>query len=108
MKCGVMYVKICPDDKQSGSWIKYCYIKSITQKSFQLGSNCIVNYIDKKLNKNLVDRWKKRLNFDGNLDNYKSLYDVIKSMRYSYRTLFQFDWFSLRLKSIKSLVYVYS
>lgn len=46
MKCGVMYVKICPDDKQSGSWIKYCYIKSITPKSFQLGSNCIVNYIN--------------------------------------------------------------
>lgn len=67
----------------------------------------IIN-IDKKLSKNLVDRWKKKLNFDGNLDNYKSLYDVIKSKRYSYRTFFQFDWFSLRLKSSKSLIYVYS
>ena len=46
MKYGAMYVKICPEDNQPGNWIKYCYIKSVTPKSFQLGLNSIVNYIN--------------------------------------------------------------
>jgi hypothetical protein len=54
MKCGVMYVKICPEDNQSGSWIKYCYIKSVAPKSFQLGLNNIVNYINKTYRDNII------------------------------------------------------
>lgn len=64
--------------------------------------------VNERLSDDLADRWKKKLNCEGNLDTYKSLYDVIKNMKYSYRKLFQFNWFSLRLKSSKSLVYVYS
>jgi IS605 OrfB family transposase len=64
--------------------------------------------VNEKLSDDLADRWKKKLNYDGVLDTYKSLYDIIKNAKYSYRKLFQFNWFSLRLKSSKSLVYVYS
>ena len=64
--------------------------------------------VNERLSDDLADRWKKKLNYDGILDTYKSLYDIIKNMKYSYRKLFQFNWFSLRLKSSKSLCYVYS
>lgn len=64
--------------------------------------------VNERISDDLADRWKKKLNYDGIFDTYKSLYDEIKRLKYSYRHLFQFNWFSLRLKSIKSLCYVYS
>ena len=64
--------------------------------------------VNEKISDDLGDRWKKKLNYEGIFDTYKSLYDEIKRLKYSYRQLFQFNWFSLRLKSIKSLCYIYS
>ena len=62
--------------------------------------------IKEEINTQLADRWKKKLNVDF-IFTYKNLYDQIKKLKYSYRSLFQFDWFSTRMKSKKSLVYVY-
>jgi len=35
MKCGVIYIKICPKEGTPGDWIKYCHILSATPASFQ-------------------------------------------------------------------------
>lgn len=61
--------------------------------------------INEILPDNLMDRWKKKLDFSGKISSYKSLYDIIKKSAYSYRNLFQFKWFSFRMKSCKSSVY---
>ena len=61
-----------------------------------------------KLSSNLVDRWKKKLNYDGLFSTYKHLYEVIKKSGHSYRYLFQPSWFSLRLKSSKSIIDFYT
>lgn len=63
--------------------------------------------IDKNLSKDLADRWKKKLNLNFDLKTYKPLYEEIKKLKYSYRNLFQHNWFSLRMKSRKSKVLVY-
>jgi hypothetical protein len=55
----------------------------------------------------LADRWKKKLNSTVNFKTYKSLYDAIKKSKYSYRFLFQYDWFYFRMKSTKSLTFVH-
>jgi hypothetical protein len=62
--------------------------------------------VKEKLSKNLADRWKKTLNIK-NISTYLDLYNEIKKRKYSYRNLFQFDWFSFRLKSRKSELYVF-
>lgn len=62
--------------------------------------------VKEKLNKDLADRWKKKLNLK-NISTYLDLYNEIKKMEYSYRCFFQFNWFSLRLKSRKSLLQVH-
>lgn len=79
---------------------KYYYNENIEVKGMVVGINL-------KLSDALADRWKKKLKYLGDFSSYKSLYDEIKKMRYSYRNLFQFSWFSFRMKSIKSLVDVY-
>ncbi len=63
--------------------------------------------INNKLSEDLADRWKKKLNLSSVLGTYAELYQEIKKLRYSYRVLFQFDWFSCRLKSRKSHVFVH-
>jgi IS605 OrfB family transposase len=63
--------------------------------------------IQEDLPVDLADRWKKKLNSTGNFKTYKSLYEAIKKSKYSYRFLFQHDWFSLRMKSTKSLTFVH-
>ena len=45
--CGMMYIKICPRESNL-SWIKYCHIKSIMPKSFQLNSDRIIDIINTK------------------------------------------------------------
>ena len=62
--------------------------------------------IKEKLSSTLADRWKKNLNAK-NISTYFDLYNEIKKTKYSYRNLFQHNWFSSRLKSRKSLVLVH-
>ena len=80
---------------------KYNYNETIDIKGQIIG-------IKNKLSEYLMDRWKKKLNINKNLITYKDLYDEIKKMRYSYRNLFQFNWFYFRLNSYKSYVYLYN
>ena len=63
--------------------------------------------VKEKLSKRLVNRWKKKLNVE-NISTYLDLYNIIKKMKYSYRFLFQHSWFSLRHKSPKSKIYIFS
>jgi hypothetical protein len=62
--------------------------------------------IKEKLSSVLADRWKKKLNIK-DISTYFDLYNEIKKTKYSYRNLFQHNWFSLRLKSRKSKVLVH-
>lgn len=79
---------------------KYYYKENINIQGKIIG-------IDKKLDKDLMDRWKKKLNYLEDFDSYKALYDRIKVMKYSYRNIFQFDWFCFRHKSIKSKIFIH-
>lgn len=62
--------------------------------------------IMRKLSRNLVDRWKKKLGTK-KLTTYKSLYLEIKKSGHWYRRLFHDEWFSSRMKSEKSFVFVH-
>ena len=61
--------------------------------------------------RNLMDQWKKKLNFDENIKDWKSLYNKIKETKQSYRFLFDENKNSLSsfsLNSYKSFVNVYN
>jgi hypothetical protein len=79
---------------------KYYYNENVNVEGRIVG-------IKQNLSNDLADRWKKKLNYEKVFVTYESLYKEIKKMKYSYRHLFQFSWFSCRLKSCKSLIYVH-
>jgi predicted transposase len=60
----------------------------------------------RKLSRSSVDRWKKILNAK-RLTTYKSLYLEIKKSGHWYRRLFHDEWFSSRMKSGKSCVFIH-
>ena len=60
----------------------------------------------RKLSRNLADRWKKKLG-SKRLTTYKSLYLEIKKSGHWYRRLFHDEWFSSRMKSAKSRVFIH-
>jgi predicted transposase len=62
--------------------------------------------IMRKLSRELMDRWKKKLG-SKKLTTYKSLYLEIKKSEHRYRNLFHDEWFSSRMKSEKSCVFVH-
>lgn len=62
--------------------------------------------IMRKLSRELADRWKKKLGTK-KLTTYKSLYLEIKKSGHWYRNLFHDEWFSSRMKSEKSFVFIH-
>ena len=52
--------------------------------------------------RNLIDQWKKKLNFDENIKDWKCLYNKIKETKQSYRFLFNEDKNSLSSFSLYS------
>lgn len=79
---------------------KYYYNENVNVEGGIVG-------IKQNLSNDLADRWKKKLDYEKVFVTYESLYKEIKKMKYSYRHFFQFNWFSFRLKSCKSLIYVH-
>ena len=78
--------------------------KYIYQENIEVKGQII--RIRERLSSALINRWKKRLGTKDFLT-YFDLYRTIKKVKYSYRNLFQVNWFCFRFRSRKSLVFLY-
>jgi hypothetical protein len=83
----------------------HLFISYYIERSMQEVKGNIVGVM-RKLSRSSVDRWKKILNAK-RLTTYKSLYLEIKKSEHWYRRLFHDEWFSSRMKSGKSCVFIH-
>ena len=83
----------------------HLFVSYYVDRSMQEVKGNVVG-IMRKLSRELADRWKKKLGTK-KLTTYKSLYLEIKKSGHWYRNLFHDEWFSSRMKSEKSCVFVH-